>query len=60
MDAQQPLPPRYNAGPGPVPSEAEAKAALAPDLARGDLRKAVALRELPLFRVALEGSGALA
>lgn len=58
-DTIHPIPPRYNAGPGPVPTEAEAKAALALDLARGDLRKAVALRELPLFRVALEGSGAL-
>lgn len=59
-DAQQPIPPRYCTGPGPVPTEAEAKAALALDLARCDLRKAVALRDLPLFCVALDGSGALA
>lgn len=58
-DERYPLPPRYSVGPGPVPSEKEAQAALALDLARGDLRKAVALRELPLFRVALDGAGAL-
>lgn len=42
------------------PSETNARAKLAADLARGDATRALVLMRLPLFRVALEGAGALA
>lgn len=53
------LPPVRWIGPGPVPTEREYRAALALDLAGGDLSKAAALLHLPLFRVAVDGSEAL-